>query len=71
VIDDSIVMSLDAVAQALKLVLERNHVVVEGAAATAVAAALSGQAGSGRIACVVSGGNIDWATLVEVVGSVS
>ncbi len=31
VIDDSIVMSLDSVAKALKLVLERNHVVVEGA----------------------------------------
>lgn len=71
VIDDSIVVSLDAVAKALKLVLERNHVVVEGAAATAVAAALSGRAGSGRIVCVVSGGNIDWTTLVEVVGSVS
>jgi threonine dehydratase len=71
VIDDSIVMSLDAVAKALKLVLDRNHVVVEGAAATAVAAALSGRAGSGRIVCVVSGGNIDWATLLEVVGSVS
>lgn len=71
VIDDSIVMSLDAVARALKLVLERNHLIAEGAAATAIAAALSGRAGSGRIVCVVSGGNIDWATLVEVVGSVA
>ncbi|MCK5440114.1 MAG: pyridoxal-phosphate dependent enzyme [Gemmatimonadetes bacterium] len=71
VIDDSIVMPLDAVARALKLVLERNHLIAEGAAATAIAAALSGRAGSGRIVCVVSGGNIDWATLVEVVGSVA
>jgi threonine dehydratase len=71
VIDDSIVMGLDAVARALKLALERNHVIAEGAAATAIAAALSGRAGSGRIVCVVSGGNIDWATLVEVVGSVA
>ena len=46
--------------------MERNRVIVEGAAATAVAAALSAQAGSGRIACIVSGGNIDTKTLVKI-----
>ena len=39
--------------------LQRNHIVAEGAGATPVAAALSGKAGSGKIVCVVSGGNID------------
>ena len=31
----------------------------EGAAATSVAAALWGQAGAGKIVCVISGGNIN------------
>jgi threonine dehydratase len=58
-IDGSIVSPLDEVAVALRLIVERNHVVPEGAAAVPVAAALRGAAGSGRVACVVSGGNID------------
>ena len=40
--------------------------IAEGAAATGVAAALSGMAGSGRIACVVSGGNIDAVKLAMI-----
>jgi threonine dehydratase len=31
-----------------------------------MAAALSGQAGSGKIACIVSGGNIDTAKLARI-----
>ena len=42
---------------------ERVHVVAEGAAARAIAAALSGRAGTGKIVAVVSGGNIDLVTL--------
>ena len=45
----SIVVTLDEAAAAMKLVAERVHVVIEGAAACAVAAALSGRAGTGRI----------------------
>ena len=56
---DALVSPLAEVAAALRLVAGRNHVVVEGAAAVPVAAALSGAAGAGRVACVVSGGNID------------
>jgi threonine dehydratase len=33
--------------------------VAEGAAGLAVAAALAGLAGEGRVVCIVSGGNID------------
>jgi threonine dehydratase len=55
----SLVVSLDETAAALRLLVERNHVVAEGAGATAVAAALSGRAGSGTVVCVISGGNID------------
>jgi threonine dehydratase len=41
------------------LLAERNRVIAEGAGACPVACALSGQAGIGKIVCVVSGGNID------------
>ncbi len=55
----SLVVTLNEAAQAMKLVAERNRVIVEGAAACAVAAAHSGRAGSGKIVAIVSGGNID------------
>lgn len=58
-LDGSIVSSLDEVVAALLLLLERNRVLAEGAGACPVAGALSGKAGSGTIACIVSGGNID------------
>ena len=55
----SIVVTLQEVRQAMKIVAERNHIIAEGAAACAVAAGLSGKCGSGKVVCVVSGGNID------------
>jgi threonine dehydratase len=58
-LDGSIVVTLEEVAFAIKLVAERNRVIAEGAAGCAVAAALSGKAGTGKIAAIVSGGNID------------
>jgi threonine dehydratase len=48
------------------MMAERNHVVAEGAGATSVAAALTGQAGAGKVVCVVSGGNIDPSKLATV-----
>jgi threonine dehydratase len=58
-IDEVIVVRLDEAASAIRLVAERARVLAEGAAACAVAAAVSGQAGKGKIAAIVSGGNID------------
>ena len=58
-LDGSIVVSLEDAAQAVKLAAERNRIVVEGAAACAIAAAVSGRAGSGKVVAIVSGGNID------------
>jgi threonine dehydratase len=52
-------ISLEDTAAAVRLLLERGRVVGEGAAGLPVAAAVSGAAGSGRIVCIVSGGNID------------
>jgi threonine dehydratase len=65
-VDGSLVVSRAQIAEALKLIVERNRVVPEGAGATAVATALAGMAGSGKVACVVSGGNIDVRTLVTI-----
>jgi threonine dehydratase len=58
-LDGSLVVTLKEAAQAMKLVAERNRVIVEGASACAIAAALSGRAGTGKVVAIVSGGNID------------
>jgi len=62
----SIVCSLEEIRKAMRITAERNHVISEGAAACAVAAGLSGKCDAGKIACVVSGGNIDLATFSEL-----
>ena len=63
----SIVCSLEEVRQAMRIVAERNHVISEGAGACAVAAGLSGKCGSGKVVCVVSGGNIDLSVFAKLV----
>lgn len=64
----SIVVSLAEVRAAMKLVAERCHVIAEGAAGCAVAAALSGRA-RGKIVAIVSGGNIDLHAFASLVGA--
>ncbi len=66
-VDGAIVVSLEEVRRAMRLIATRAHVITEGAGACAVAAALSGRAGGGRIAAVVSGGNIDLPTFARLV----
>jgi len=44
----------------------RARVIAEGAGALATAAALSGRAGTGKVVCIVSGGNIDLAKLAAI-----
>jgi threonine dehydratase len=63
----SIVSTLEETRQAMRIIAERNRVIAEGAAACAVAAALSGKCGSGKVVCVVSGGNIDLGKFAELV----
>ena len=65
-LDGSFTASLDEIAAALRLMAERNRVIAEGAGAVALAVALSGKAGKGRIACIVSGGNIDLPKLTKI-----
>jgi threonine dehydratase len=68
-VDGSIVMTLDEIAAAMRKTADRVHVVAEGAGGTAIAAALSGRAGTGKIVAVVSGGNIDLSRFSELVGA--
>ncbi len=65
----SIVVTLEETARAMKLVAERAHVIAEGAAGCAVAAALTGRAGAGKVVAVVSGGNIDLPKFASLVGA--
>src|SRR5215210_990561 len=58
-LDGSLVVGLEDAAEGVRLLAERARVVAEGAAGAAVAAAVSGRAGEGRIVCIASGGNID------------
>lgn len=65
-VDGALVADLSSVAEALRLVASHNHVIAEGAGACPVACALSGNAGTGKIVCIVSGGNIDLAKLTHL-----
>jgi threonine dehydratase len=65
---DSIVVSLDDVTRAMRLVAERARVIADGAGC-AVAAAFRGRAGRGNIVAVVSGGNIDISRFASLRGA--
>jgi threonine dehydratase len=66
-VSGSFVVSLEDTAATVRLLLERERIVAEGAAALPVATALAGHAGDGRVVCIVSGGNIDPARLAEII----
>ncbi len=65
-LDGSLVVGLEEIAGAIRLLAERNSVIAEGAGAASVAAALAGKAGDGKVVCIVSGGNIDASKLVKI-----
>jgi threonine dehydratase len=65
-VNGSIVLSLKQIADAIKLLMERNRVIAEGAGGSSFAAALTGKAGTGKIVCVISGGNIDAEKLIKI-----
>jgi threonine dehydratase len=62
----SCVVSLEAVADAIRLLAERHRVIAEGAGAASVAAALTTLPEGGKVVCVVSGGNLDAAKLCAI-----
>ena len=69
-LDGSLVVSLDEVRAAIRLLAERQRVIAEGAGAASVAAALAGMAGGGKVVCVVSGGNIDRDVLAAILAPI-
>ena len=62
----SLLVSLEEVARAIRLLVERVRVVAEGAGGAAVAAATSGAGVGRRVVAVVSGGNLDASTLSAI-----
>jgi threonine dehydratase len=65
-VDAASAVPLDEVAFAMGLLASRARIVAEGAGALALAAALRGDAGEGKVVCIVSGGNVDAAVLARV-----
>ncbi|MBT8079176.1 MAG: threonine/serine dehydratase [Gammaproteobacteria bacterium] len=55
----SLTVSVEETASAIRLLMQRNCVVAEGAGAVPVAAALNHEVKGKKIVCIVSGGNID------------
>ena len=69
VVDGCIVVTLEQTKRAMRLLAEKARVIVEGAGALPVAAALSGTAGQGPIVAVISGGNIDLKKFSDLIGA--
>jgi threonine dehydratase len=67
VVDEAVAVPLADTEAAVRTLAERVRVIAEGAGALSTAAALAGRAGSGKVVCVVSGGNINLATLAQII----
>jgi threonine dehydratase len=65
-IDGALSVPIPDAAAAVRMLAERAHVIAEGAGALATAAALAGGAGTGKIVCIVSGGNINLTKVAEI-----
>jgi threonine dehydratase len=69
VVDDTVMVSEDQVKDAIRRLALDNKLVLEGAGAASVAAALAVPASErGRSVCVLSGGSIDGDKLAAIVG---
>jgi threonine dehydratase len=66
VVDEAVAVPITDAEAAVRVLAERVRVIAEGAGALSTAAALAGRAGSGKVVCVVSGGNINLATLAAI-----
>jgi threonine dehydratase len=62
----SLVVTVEEVAAAVKVLAERCRIIAEGAGAASVAAALKNLPDAKRIVCIVSGGNIDSEKLATI-----
>lgn len=69
IVEDSLVVTLEEVRNAMRMMAQKARVIVEGAGALGLAAALSGRVGPGPIVAIVSGGNIDLDKYCEILQS--
>ncbi len=70
-VDDLVAVSEDEIREAMRGLLERAKLLVEGAGAAAVAALLAGRIdglGGRTVVAVLSGGNVDLARVQDIVG---
>ena len=65
-VDGALTVPIADAAAAVRTLAGRARVVAEGAGALALAAALAGRAGTGKVVCIVSGGNINLGKLSEI-----
>jgi threonine dehydratase len=71
-LDDVVTVDDDALAPAVRLLLDRTKLVTEPSGAITVAALMSGRvAAQGPTVAILSGGNIEWDGLQELLGGVS
>jgi threonine dehydratase len=70
-VDTALAIPVAQVAAAVRTLAGRVAVIAEGAGALAPAAALSGRAGTGKVVCVVSGGNINLSKVAEILTGAS
>jgi threonine dehydratase len=68
-VDAAFPVPIEDAEAAVRLLAERVHVIAEGAGALATAAAMAGMAGGGKVVCIVSGGNIDFTKLAEILAA--
>jgi threonine dehydratase len=70
-LDDLVVLTEDEIAEGIRLALRATHNLAEGAGAASLAAAMKirSQLAGKTVVCVMSGGNIDAATLRRVMAS--
>ncbi len=68
-LDDIVTLTEDELADGVRLALRTTHNLAEGAGAASLEAAMKirGQLGGKKIVCVMSGGNIDRATLARII----
>jgi threonine dehydratase len=71
VADQAACVSFTQVADAIRLLAGRHHVIAEAAGAASLACAMAGQGGKGNIVCIVSGGNMDAAKLGDILNGQS
>jgi threonine dehydratase len=69
VVDECVVVSLDEVVAAIRILVRQGKMIAEGAGAASLAVARSGQPRRGPVVCVISGGNIDAAVLGGILAS--